>query len=197
MTFIHRNGDNIHRQTDRAVLLDALQDKERHQQCKLQTARQQHRGGILYGQRVPTDSLLVRAPARIALLALVDDFQPLAPAKIFSGDRVSLKEPVYSSMALCIRALLPLAPLHCKVLDMSMFSLFCAYMGGLRGDSKLAALAQSSYASALGESSLYVEQIMTATKGAARTRSASSLHLLLLITVALQAFEVSQSASTD
>lgn len=160
------------------MLLDALHDKK--------AARSD--GLALHP---PNHAVLVRTPGRMTLMALVEDFQPLAPTRIFSGDRLSSKNPIYSNIALCIRALLPAMALNWKVLDMSMFSLLSAYMGGLKGDKKLSALAQSSYISALGESRVHIQQAVK--KYASGSRSPVSLQLLLLITVAFQAFEVCNS----
>lgn len=162
-------------QSDRAVLLNALHDQKK------------GHGRSLTPESAPNVAL-ARTPGRMALLALVQDFQPLAPARIFSGDRISRKDPIYSSIALCIRALLPVTALNWKVMDMSMFSLLSAYMGGLRGDAKLAALAQSSYVSALGESHTHIQQVIK--KYTRDPASTAPLHVLLLITVAFQAFEV-------
>lgn len=172
----------MNRQSDRAVLLNALHNQ-----------KNGHSRGL--APQSAANVSLAHTPGRMTLLALVQDFQPLAPARIFSVDRISRKDPIYSSIALCIRALLPVAALNWKVLDMSMFSLLSAYMGGLRGDAKLAALAQSSYVSALGESHAHIQQVIK--KYTRDPGSTAPLHVLLLITVAFQAFEVRNYIKTD
>ena len=132
-------------------------------------------------------------PGRLTYLTLIEDFKPVAWKGVFSGDRISRDQPIYSSVALCIRALLPLTTLKMKLLDLSIFSLFMTYMGGLRSDSRLVQLAQLSYTSALEESHPHIQNVITNSNSGAQPKS--NLQLLLLLAIAFQTFEVRSSVS--
>ena len=100
---------------------------------------------------------------------------------------------MYSSAALCIRALLPITSLKMKWLDLSIFSLLMTYMGGLRSDRRLVQLAQLSYTSALEESHPHIQQAIADCNSGARPKA--NLQLLLLLAIAFQTFEVRAGVS--
>ncbi|KAI9040829.1 uncharacterized protein KD926_007637 [Aspergillus affinis] len=135
----------------------------------------------------PSDIISVDIPWRLTFLALIEDFKPVSLGGIFSGDRISRDDPIYSSAALCIRALLPLTSLRIDSLNLSIFSLLTTYMGNLKIDTKLAQLAQSSYTSALKKSHPHIQKVIG--NGQPGTHPKANLELILLLAIAFLAFE--------
>ena len=84
-------------------------------------------------------------------VALLNEFQPKSGG-IFSADRVELATSThYSSVATCIRGMLPLASLGSDTLDSSVCSLLALYYGLLHGNAELIRLARSVYTVALNK----------------------------------------------
>ncbi|KAF2171178.1 hypothetical protein M409DRAFT_18295 [Zasmidium cellare ATCC 36951] len=86
--------------------------------------------------------------------SLLDEFQPNKGVYggIFSADRAPTAEARhYSSIAICIRELLPWGAQRTPVLDPSIFSLLTPYYGRLHGDAGLVEMGRSSYATALSQ----------------------------------------------
>ena len=118
--------------------------------------------------------------------ALLEEFKPDRQVGIFSGDRVAVAESKhYSSMATCIRSLLPLASLRIAVLDRCIMSLLALYYGRLHGDARLVEFARSSYTVALSQFSRQLESFMAKTTWT----SMRSHQIFLCASMALQLFE--------
>ncbi|KAK4506676.1 hypothetical protein PRZ48_000409 [Zasmidium cellare] len=86
--------------------------------------------------------------------SLLDEFQPDKQpyGGIFSADRAPTAEARhYSSIAICIRELLPWGAQRTPILDASIFSLLTLYYGRLHGDAGLVGMSRSSYATALSQ----------------------------------------------
>lgn len=86
--------------------------------------------------------------------SLLDEFQPGKGlyGGIFSADRApTLEAKHYSSIAICIRELLPWGAQRTPILDPSIFSLLTLYYGRLHGDAGLVRMSRSSYATALSQ----------------------------------------------
>lgn len=127
-------------------------------------------------------------PGRLTFLALIEDFKPVSLGGIFSGDRILRDDPIYSSAALCIRALVPLTSLRIDSLNLPIFSLLTTYMGNLKNDIKLAQLAQSSYTSVLNESRSHIQKVIR--NGQPGAQPKANIELILLLAIAFLAFEV-------
>nr|POE56354.1 hypothetical protein CFP56_50898 [Quercus suber] len=91
------------------------------------------------------------APLFQTYRALLHEFEPRnGPIGIFSADRINASgSKHYSTVALCIRSLLPLASLGIEILDISLFSLLCMYYGRLHADVGLVELSLSLYTDTL------------------------------------------------
>jgi hypothetical protein len=200
-TFIHRNATNLGQQSHRMALASALQSRRQLQPASSNSGisnGQAHRPQQItacppHRPSPHPDIISVLLPGRLTYFTLIEDFKPLAWTGVFSGDRVSRNQPMYSSAAMCIRALLPLTSLKMKWLDLSILSLLMTYMGGLRNDNRLVQLAQSSYTSALEESHPHIQQAIADCNSGARPQA--SLQLLLLLAIAFQTFEVRSRVS--
>ncbi|EME82063.1 uncharacterized protein MYCFIDRAFT_175612 [Pseudocercospora fijiensis CIRAD86] len=85
-------------------------------------------------------------------LTVLQDFQPHSGVRIFCGDRVPgpAYNADYSTAALCIRGLLPLAQQSGRAFDLALCSVLTLYLGMLRSDAGLIQVAKFSYADALG-----------------------------------------------
>jgi len=90
-------------------------------------------------------------PTQLFYTAVLEAFQPRPQTGVFSADRLGLVEGSHSDLALCIRALLPLACDGRKTLDTSIFSLLTMYLGHLVDNAEMKDMAQSAYTSALGD----------------------------------------------
>ena len=94
----------------------------------------------------------------------------------------------FSSVAQCIRGLLPLArPVERHVLDIALFSLLTMYMGRLVRDSKMTEMACSAYTSAVREFRLLLASRFSAELAAVHVDYCQSF---LALATALQLFEV-------
>ncbi|KAB8229561.1 Zn(II)2Cys6 transcription factor domain-containing protein [Aspergillus alliaceus] len=194
-TFINRNAANLTQQTDKNALVYALQNRRKSKSTAADfegpssSDDSQSRRTTLAATEpsLPSDIISIDFPGRLTFLALIEDFKPVSPGGIFSGDRISRDDPIYSSAALCIRALLPLTSLRIGSLNLSIFSLLTTYMGNLKSDIKLAQLAQSSYTSALKKSRLHIQKVMGNSQPGAQPKA--NLELILLLAIAFLAFE--------
>lgn len=93
----------------------------------------------------------------------------------------------YSSVALCIRSLLPLAFSAAPVLDAAIFSLLTVYLGRLTTDSRLVDLSQSAYTIAVGK---YRHKLADVPSDKKNGLGVETLQLFLLVSTAFQLFEV-------
>lgn len=118
--------------------------------------------------------------------ALLDDFHPQRAIGIFSGDRVEIPAWTHhSSMATCIRALLPLASRGNDMLDRSIFCLLAMYYGRLHGNAGLVALARTNYADTLTQ----YRRLLSDTMAVSTPESSRSHLVFLFASLALQLFE--------
>ncbi|EHK22959.1 uncharacterized protein TRIVIDRAFT_60223 [Trichoderma virens Gv29-8] len=100
--------------------------------------------------------LFSQASYKSVYQALLNEFKPRNKG-IFSGDRMKGTGPKhYSSVATCIRSLLPLSSLRIPTIDHSLLSLLSLYYGSLHGDVGLEKLAYSSYVVALALSGVHL-----------------------------------------
>lgn len=195
-TFINRNAANLTQQSDKKALLYALQNRRKSKSTAVEFESSSSsddspsRRTTLVATKPspPSDIISTDFPGRSTFLALIKDFKPAPMGGIFSGDRILRDDPIYSSAALCIRALLPLTSLRIDSLDLPIFSLLTTYMGNLKNDIKLARLAQSSYTSALNKSRPYIQQAIE--NGQRGAHPKANLELILLLAIAFLAFEV-------
>ena len=136
-----------------------------------------------------TNTSFSAKPAEFFYATVLDAFQPRGEG-VFSGDRlpVTAAEGSYSSVALCIRGLLPFAkPAERRALDMALFSLLTMYMGRLAKDSKLTGIARSAYTSAIRE---FREVIGSSFSTGLAFARVEHCQLFLALSTALQLFEV-------
>ncbi|KAL3479214.1 hypothetical protein BJX99DRAFT_255743 [Aspergillus californicus] len=187
-TFINRNAANLTQQTDKKALVYALQNRSKSKSIAdfESSSSSDDSPSRRTMPSLPSDIISIDLPGHLTFLALIEDFKPVSRGGIFSGDRISRDDPMYSSAALCIRALLPLTSLRIDSLNLSIFSLLASYMGNLKNDSKLAQLAQSSYTSALKESRPHIQKVIGNSQPAAQK---ANLELILLLAIAFLAFE--------
>ncbi|KAJ5885228.1 hypothetical protein N7495_009738 [Penicillium taxi] len=192
-TFINRNAANLTQQSDRKALVYALQHRSRSKSAAADF-ESSHSLDDSPSRRTtlaitePSDIISHEFPGRLTFLALIEDFKPVPLGGIFRGDRISRDDPIYSSAALCIRALLPLTSLRIDSLNFTIFSLLTTYMGNLKNDTKLAKLAQSSYTSALEKSRPHIQKVIE--NGQPGAQQKINLELILLLAIAFVAFEV-------
>ncbi|KAK5127600.1 hypothetical protein LTR85_006940 [Meristemomyces frigidus] len=118
--------------------------------------------------------------------ALLDEFKPKSTG-IFSGDRAAAADlQHYSSIATCIRSLLPVASLGIPIVDRAVFSLLTLYYGRLHGDASLVEFARSTYTVALGQYSRRLENAFT--KDATASNQVQ-YQIFMCTSIALQFFE--------
>lgn len=195
-TFIHRNAANLTQQTDKKALLYALQNRRKSKSTaadfesssSLDDSPSRRTKLAATEPSPPSDIISIDFPGRLMFLALIEDFKPVSQGGIFSGDRISRDDPIYSSAAVCIRALLPLTSLRIDSLNLPIFSLLTTYMGNLKNDTKLAQLAQSAYMSALKNSRPHFQKVIGNGQPCAQPKA--NLELILLLAIAFLAFEV-------
>jgi hypothetical protein len=131
-------------------------------------------------------SIIVTHLAKSTFSALLADFKPGRATGIFGADRVTLPTLVhYSNVAICIRALIPLATISVPLLDYTIFSLLALYYGRLHGNAGLVELARSSYTFALRHYSQQLEHCM----GLPRSDRPVKFQILICASIALQVFE--------
>ncbi|KAJ9608704.1 hypothetical protein H2200_006475 [Cladophialophora chaetospira] len=129
-------------------------------------------------------------PAEFFYSTVLDAFQPRREVGVFSGDRlpVTPADGNFSSVALCIRGLLPLAkPAERQVLDTALFSLLAIYLGRLIKDAKMTLLACSAYTSAVREFRLLLASRFAVGLESLRADYCQSF---LALSTALQLFEI-------
>jgi hypothetical protein len=124
---------------------------------------------------------------KVAYHRIVQEFHPRDQDGIFSGDRICRYRPAFSSVALCIRSLLPFASLGIKVFDLTIFSVLALYFGKLNSNLDLIRIAISSYTSALKEFRQHISRVDPPSKSVFNTPGTSPS--LLCLTMALQVFE--------
>ncbi|KIW90254.1 uncharacterized protein Z519_08898 [Cladophialophora bantiana CBS 173.52] len=132
---------------------------------------------------------LTAKPVEYFYSTVLDAFQPKKHLGVFSGDRVPLPstEGDYSSVAICIRSLLPLAQQSERhILDMSIFSLLTMYLSLLVKDPKLTEMARSAYTSAVREFRLFIGSRFPAELAYPQT---GYCQVFLALSTALQLFE--------
>ena len=132
------------------------------------------------------NSAFTTQPKHLFYASLVTAFGPNSSQDgMFTGDRVNGTD--YSSIALCICALLPLAFSAGQVLDAAIFSLLTVYLGRLTSDSRLLELSQSAYTAAVGRYRHKLGDVSSDERNGLRVEA---LQLFLLVSTALQLFEV-------
>lgn len=192
--FIHRNADNLRTTSDRKALKDAMQIRTQQSACR-------HKGGVdaaagqvnLHNSIQQTslsllecNSAFTAQPAQLFYSSLVAAFGPNSSQDgMFTGDRVNGTD--YSSIALCIRSLLPLAFSAGQLLDAAIFSLLTVYLGRLKADSRLLELSQSAYTGAVARYRHKLGDVSSDERSGLRLEA---LQLFLLVSTALQLFEV-------
>ncbi|OQV04773.1 hypothetical protein CLAIMM_09605 isoform 2 [Cladophialophora immunda] len=132
---------------------------------------------------------LTAKPVELFYSTVLDAFQPKHDTGVFSGDRVpsSATEGDCSSVAVCIRSLLPLAQQSERhIMDQSIFSLLTMYLSLLVKDPKLTEMARAAYTSAVGEFRLFIGSRFPAELAHPQT---SYCQLFLALSTALQLFE--------
>ena len=180
-------------------------------QTRTQNSVRRHRGAIvaaaghvtLHESIQQTDlsllewnSAFTTQPAQLFYSSLVTAFgSNTSQDGMFTGDRVNGTD--YSSIALCIRSLLPLAFSAGQLLDAAIFSLLTVYLGRLTADSSLVELSQSAYT---GTVARYRHKLGDLSSDETSGLRVETLQLSLLVSTALQLFEVwstlSDSASS-
>lgn len=157
--FIHLNARVMHTRTNRRALHEAYATRTYHNSTAHGLARQERFEwchALLdptlqgFGLSSTSSRLLNTVPVRTLYASITAEFTPRLKVGIFSGDRLYQREPMYSSVATCIRALLPHVSHHNDLLDLGLFSLLTRYVGAFRGDQRLVRLAMSSYTSVIG-----------------------------------------------
>lgn len=143
--------------------------------------------GILY------ESKLIGGSFRDVYVAVLHDFDPASGVRIFCGDRVPKGQRAdYSTTALCIRGLLPMAQQAGHLFDLALCSLLSLYLARLRSDEMLHGFARRAYGDAL--SGLQEQLVATSPAGRGDGELASTPNGVLgSVAVALQLFEVRRS----
>lgn len=192
--FIHRTARDLGQRSHKSALVSAFRSRTATPKNHVHHPKVKSQHTVLTPKELPfTTSLIhdvisIHPSGNATYIALVSDFQPLQPKGIFSGDRISRHNPIYSGIALCIRSLLPLAELNIRSLDLAIFSLLATYMGGLKQDDSLVQLSQRSYTLALRESQAHIQKILLQDGLTKLQEPVRRIFLLLAIT--FHAFEV-------
>lgn len=119
--------------------------------------------------------------------AVLQDFAP--SSKIFCGDRAPEGEQAeWSTTALCIRGLLPMAKQAGPLLDRALCCLLSFYIARVRSDGPLDSFARRLYVEALGQFQQQLARInCTDTQ---KSKSSGILKVLACVSIALQLYEV-------
>ncbi|KXS93850.1 hypothetical protein AC578_10461 [Pseudocercospora eumusae] len=123
-------------------------------------------------------------------LTVLQEFQPHSGVRIFCGDRVPgpAYNADYSTAALCIRGLLPLARQSGRTFDLALCSVLTLYLGRLRSDARLIQVAKLSYADALGS---FRVALGNACINEVEARSAPNrVKILACVSIVLQLYEL-------
>ena len=214
--YVHRNATNLKTQTHRNALCQALQTQThstvRTAHAHVHAAEGQQAqdtcdpvkpsvalGRMLRGvgmSVLKANALLASRPAQLFYATVLDTFQPRPHTGVFSADRIGGDgERFHSNVALCIRALLPLAQSPGQgTLDTSIFSVLTMYVGRSIDDPTIKELARSAYTSALGDFHLFIGSIFSRDLSCVRIDHCQ-LALTLCTTMAL--FEVLLSLSEE
>jgi hypothetical protein len=129
-------------------------------------------------------------PAEFFYSTVLEVFQPRERIGVFSGDRLPLPsaDNNFSSVALCIRGLLPFAkPAERQVLDTALFSVLTMYMGRLAKDTGMTEMARSAYTTAIRD---FRHVIGSSFPPELATTQMEFCQLFLALSTALQLFEV-------
>lgn len=163
-TFIHAQVDGLKLRKQRQTLVDNIRNGESNSTISndvLQAVRRQNDMFFESLAKNSCGSLLARdfslqtrsfAPLFVAVL---DEFKEGKEVGIFSGDRVPLTSPreprIYSSIAVCIRALLKLSSPDRELSNIGLFALLVLYLGRLKGDKEMVELSRRAYGHTLSE----------------------------------------------
>ncbi|OAP59634.1 hypothetical protein AYL99_06932 [Fonsecaea erecta] len=201
--YVHRNAANMRTQSHRGALRIAMQRRTAHAQSDLDPETQEavtvaSSTTLEVIQRLlqRTRASLLRATTSLTALpeelfysTLLDAFQPKDHTGLFSGDRIpsSPTEGDCSSVAVCIRSLLPLARRSERhILDKSIFCLLTMYLSLLVKDPRLTEMARAAYTSAVQEFRLFIGSRFAANLAHPET---SYCQLFLALSTTLQLFE--------
>jgi hypothetical protein len=186
--FVNRNASNLREQSHKEALSTALRDSRASPEKSSQSTDAQSLE-ISFSQ---FQKSLGVTHSKLAYHSIVQEFQPRDQDGIFSGDRICRYSPTFSSVALCIRSLLPFASLDIKVFDLSIFSTLALYFGKLKSNPELVRIAISSYTSALNVFRSHIGQVLLEPKS--HFDKLGSKQSLLCVNMALQLFEMISGA---
>ena len=171
------------RVADRARTYDLYQVARKRNEL-MRAAYVQPLSGVLY------ESKLIGGSFKDVYVAVLHDFHPDSGVRIFCGDRVPEGQRAdYSTTALCIRGLLPLAQQAGHLFDLALCSLLSLYLARLRSDEMLHGFARRAYGDALAG----LQEQLAATSPAGREDRnlvSTPKEILGAVAVALQLFEV-------
>ncbi|KIW77736.1 hypothetical protein Z517_07569 [Fonsecaea pedrosoi CBS 271.37] len=201
--YVHRNAQNMRTLSHRGALRVLMQRRNAHSQSNLapetqtvtaatpptalealQQLVQNSQVALLTG-----GTSLTTKPVELFYSSILDAFQPREHVGVFSGDRVpqSTTEGDCSSVAVCIRSLLPLAQQSARhIMDKSIFSLLTMYLSLLVKDPKLTEMARAAYTSVVREFRLFIGSRFQ--RGLSHGQT-SHYQLFLALSTALQLFE--------
>ena len=193
--YVHRTADNLKTQSHRNALGVAMRRRptrkgrltpDRHVMVGPSSAlrRVLHEAGVSV---LKTNVPLGCKPTQLFYATILEVFQPRPETGVFSADRICCGERIYSDVALCIRALLPLAFTGQKNLDTTIFSLLTMYMGRLTGNTEMKDLACSAYTSAVADFHVFLGSIFS--QNMSRPR-ADHCQLALTLCTTMALFEV-------
>nr|POF01184.1 hypothetical protein CFP56_21132 [Quercus suber] len=199
MLFINRQAESSQAPTQRALLTRAYRrrsDESTHsqdfcqatfshvEQLRTLSARRQISSSLIKNTAILSAKDIQLYPT---YRALVHEFEPRhGSGGIFGADRINVAgSKHYSSVALCIRSLLPLALLDIPILDDSIFSLICIYYGKLHADFGLVELSLSIYTDTLRQFHAHLRNSTSDTD-----RSAMAQQELMCASLALAFFEI-------
>lgn len=156
--FVHLNVTIIHKRSHRDNLHAALATKARQARHRVDESEQGLDSNECLGAATvlpiwtgKSDYLVNTVSIRMLYTSVANEFNPSMKVGIFSGDRSRQGGSYYSSIAICIRGLLPHVSRSNKILDLSLFTLLTRYFGAFREDQNLVNLARSSYTSVLSQ----------------------------------------------
>lgn len=128
--------------------------------------------------------------------ALLQDFAPDSNVKIFCGDRAPQGEQAeYSTTALCIRGLLPMAKQAGPLLDRALCCLLSLYIARVRSDAPLDSFAGRLYVDTLGDFQRQLARMSFANMQ--MSVSSDTPKVLACVSIALQLYEVLPSITAN
>jgi hypothetical protein len=179
--FIRRDINNVQSESDREMLLRAIRNQSNTTSGELRRSVRAAYGAIPpVNDPFPLATIPSLGYSRDFYRSVVEEFwsSTCDPAKN------STRRAIQASILICVQVILPLA-FQNKALDAAIFAASTMYLGRLRADAKLRALAMAAYPTAL---SRFCSELVLASDS--KTEQRSQEDLIVATVLSLLLFEV-------